>query len=288
MEQTLQALSAQTLGTDAWELIIVDNHSSEPVADWVRAPWHKQFKVVVESERGTVLARARGLRESRGEFIIFVDDDNVLDPDYLANALQIGREHPHLGVWGGVITLKFEINPPPWIGLYRSLLAEREVPADQWSNLIFDYDCTPVTAGLCLRRAAADVFIQRVANMPPGFRLGRQGSQLTNCEDIDLAWTACKHGWGMGLFCRLHLTHLIPPQRLSEDYLLRLQTGTTYSGVLLHALWGDTARPATSEKLARWFQVLSTRDLPRRAYLQATLVGQQRALRWLATTKPNP
>ena len=287
LERTLQALCAQTLPREHWELLIIDNNSVEPVADWARAPWHKSFRVIQEPKQGIAEARARGLQEARGEFVLFVDDDNILDCDYLAAALRIGRDHPQLGVWGGIIELDFETEPPAWIDQYRPLLAERRVEADQWSNLTFDHDCTPVTAGLCLRREVGQAFVERMSNLPPEFRLGRQGSQLTNCEDIDLAWTACKLGWGMGLFRKLRLTHLIPPGRLEEDYLLRLQTGTSFSFVLLHALWGEKAQITLGEKFARWFQILSAWDRPRRAYLTATFRGQQRAVRWLATAKAN-
>jgi len=287
LERALQALSVQTLSLEHWELLIIDNNSVEPVAHWVRAPWHKSFRVIEEPKQGIAEARARGLREARGEFILFVDDDNILDRDYLAAALRIGRDHPHLGVWGGVIELDFEAKPPAWIDQYRPLLAERRVDTNQWSNMIFDLDCTPVTAGLCLRREVAQAFVQRMQDLPTKFRLGRRGSQLTNCEDIDLAWTACKNGWGMGLFRNLRLTHLISSGRLEEDYLLRLQTGTSYSFVLLNALWGDNAEFTPGDKFARWFQILSTRDRPRRAFLTAIFRGQQRAVRWLATAKAN-
>ena len=287
LEKALQALRIQTLPHEHWELLIIDNNSADPVERWARAPWHQSFRVIAEPKQGIAQARARGLQEALGEFILFVDDDNILDRDYLAAALRIGREHPHLGVWGGVIELDFEVTPPVWIDQYRPLLAERRVDADQWSNLTFDHDCTPVTAGLCLRRQVGQAFVDRMNSLPPEFKLGRQGSQLTNCEDIDLAWTACKLGWGMGLFRSLRLKHLIPPGRLEEDYLLRLQTGTSFSFVLLHALWGAKAQISIGEKFARWFQILSARDRSRRAYLTATFRGQQRAIRWLATAKVN-
>ncbi len=283
LERTLKALAVQTLSPEHWELLIIDNNSDEPVAPWLKAPWHKSFRVIEEPQQGIDLARTCGLRKARGELILFVDDDNVLDADYLATALRIGRDHPRLGVWGGVIELEFEVSPPSWIDMYRPLLAERRLGTDQWSNLTFDCDCTPVTAGLCLRREVAQAFIQRMSNLPPELRLGRRGLQLTNCEDLDLAWTACKHGWGMGMFRDLRLVHLIPPQRLEKDYLLRLQEGTSYSFVILYALWGDKLRISPSETCARWIQIFSERDPVRQAFLKASFVGQKRGYRWLAT-----
>jgi len=285
LAKALQALSTQTLAADRWELLIIDNDSAEPVEGWVRAPWCKGMKVIREPERGINFARTRGLREARGELILFVDDDNVLEANYLATALRIGREHPQLGIWGGIIELEFEVKPPSWIDLYRATLAERLVERDVWSNLIFDGDSTPITAGCCLRRELAQAFVQRMENLPIEFRLGRRGSQLTNCEDIDLAWTACQHGWGMGLFRSLRLKHLIPPLRLEEDYLLRLTEGTAYSYVLLYALWGERSRLTLLDRCVRWWRIQKMRQMPLRGRMKSELRGQQRAHRWLKTPR---
>jgi glycosyltransferase involved in cell wall biosynthesis len=285
LEKALQALSMQTLAPAHWDLLIIDNDSAEPVEGWVRAPWCKNMRVIRESERGINFARTRGLREARGDLVLFVDDDNVLEANYLATALRIGSEHPQLGIWGGIIELEFEVKPPSWIDLYRPLLAERLVERDVWSNLIFDGDSTPITAGCCLRRELAQAFVRRMENLPAEFRLGRRGSQLTNCEDIDLAWTVCQYGWGMGLFRGLRLKHLIPPGRLEEDYLLRLSEGTAYSFILLNALWGQQSRLTLLDRCVRRYQIQKVRQLPLRARMKSELRGQQRAHRWLKTPR---
>ena len=49
-----------------------------------------------------------------GEILIFVDDDNVLDPNYLSRAAQLASNWPILGAWGaGLILPEFEVEPPP-------------------------------------------------------------------------------------------------------------------------------------------------------------------------------
>ena len=243
-ERTLAALKVQTLSTEQWELLIVDNLSDVPLDQVWDLSWHPQNGFVREEELGILPARVRGIKEAKAELILFADDDNILAPDYLEQALAIGATHPFLGVWGGSLTPEFETPPPAWVDEYRHLLACVEVDEDRWSNLRFSHATMPPTAGMCLRRAVADAFVAIVASDPRRKLLGRRGKhQLTNGEDTDLALTACDIGLGMGQFKHLRLTHLIPSRRLTEEYLLPLAEGTAYCAHILNALRGRPPTP---------------------------------------------
>jgi glycosyltransferase involved in cell wall biosynthesis len=239
LDRTLAALKAQTLTQEQWELILIDNRSDVALRDVLDLRWHPQSRMVREEDLGILPARVRGLKEAKAELILFVDDDNVLAPDYLEQAIAIGATHSFLGVWGGAIAPEFETPPPDWIGPFRHLLACVEVEEDRWSNLKFSYATIPPTAGMCLRRVVAETFVEVVRNDPRRKLLGRRGKQqLTNGEDTDLALTACDIGLGMGQFKRLRLTHLIPASRLRGDYLLSLAEGTAFCAHILGALRG--------------------------------------------------
>lgn len=237
--RSLLALREQTLPKNQWDLLVVDNSSEPPLADVINISWHPRGRLVVESELGILPARVRGIKEAKTDFLLFVDDDNLLEPDYLAQSLAIAEEFPFLGVWGGSISPEFESPPPPWIAEFHSLLACVAVPEDRWSNLRFTHATTPPTAGMCLRRVVADEFVRVVEVDSRRQFLGRRGkSGLTNGEDTDLALTACDMGLGTGQFSRLKMTHLIPRDRLDESYLIRFAEGTYYSGLILEALRG--------------------------------------------------
>jgi glycosyltransferase involved in cell wall biosynthesis len=78
LRRTLESLRAQTLPTKEWELLLVDNASSEPLASRWDLRWHDNALHVREEELGLTPARLRGIRQSRGRLLIFVDDeDNV-------------------------------------------------------------------------------------------------------------------------------------------------------------------------------------------------------------------
>src|SRR5438045_2489860 len=84
----LSVLETQTLPREKWELLLVDNASSPNRAPRPDLAWHPRARLVVEKQPGLTPARLRGIRESKGGLLIFVDDDNVLDPDFLETALR--------------------------------------------------------------------------------------------------------------------------------------------------------------------------------------------------------
>jgi glycosyltransferase involved in cell wall biosynthesis len=83
LTRVLAALRVQTLPTAGWELLVIDNASKEPVAGRFDLSWHPHGRHVREDELGLTPARLRWIAEARAELLVFVDDDNVLDPDYL-------------------------------------------------------------------------------------------------------------------------------------------------------------------------------------------------------------
>src|SRR5260370_10394712 len=95
------ALRDQRPPYDRCELVVVDNRSDEPLADRIDLAWHPDAHIVREESLGLTPARLRGIRESRGDLLVFVDDDNVLDADFLATAHRISQERPFLGSWRG-------------------------------------------------------------------------------------------------------------------------------------------------------------------------------------------
>ncbi len=288
LQRTLEGLKRQTLAMQEWTLTIVDNLST-PAVDASIVSWHPEGKVVREEELGLTPARLRGIALAAAPFIVFVDDDNVLAPDYLSKVLEISRDHPHLGAWGaGVLEPGFEVPPPEWTKPYWKLVAVGNVGADKWSNLGMGPE-VPCGAGLCVRRQVADAYAEKVRNHPLRRRLDRTGTSLLSGGDTDLALTACSLGMGVGNFIRLQLTHLIPAERLEKLYLLRLQRMMAASEVLrrwsegqnIHRIWPlrilDRCRALALPGLEREFRLAS---------LRGTFEGRRLAQLWSTFSPP--
>ena len=146
-----------------------------------------------------------------------VDDDNVLQSDYLVKAARIADHWPQLGTWGGQCIAEFEAAPPEWTKAYWSWIAIRELSQDTWSNSVLDGAAMPVGAGMCVRRRVALHFRDQILRNPSRLALGRIGQQLTGCEDTDLCFASCKLGLGNGTFRSLQLTHIIPQAQLCSN-----------------------------------------------------------------------
>ena len=234
LERVLKGLAGQTLSSDRWELLLVDNASETVLAQSVALNWHPHSRHVREERLGLANARIRGIKEAKGDLLVFVDDDNVLAPDYLTTALEIGRQWPMMGAWGGQTIPEFEISPPAWTKPHWHFLAIDQFERDCWSNQT-TCGTHPCGAGMCIRKTVALRWTALVESDPRRSRLGRQGDRLLCCEDTDMAYTACDMGLGMGKFTKLRLTHLIPAERLTEDYLLGVAAGVAYSCVILES-----------------------------------------------------
>ena len=72
---------------------------------------------------------------------------------------------------------------------------------------------------------------------------GRKGKSLVGHEDYEIAFVGCSLGLGMGVFPELRMTHLIPKERVSDEYILRLAEGNEISGALLAYKWQGKAPP---------------------------------------------
>jgi glycosyltransferase involved in cell wall biosynthesis len=249
LEKVLQSLKEQTLPTDKWELLLIDNASDFSELSQIRLNWHPNARYIREEKLGLTPARLRGIRESIGQVIVFVDDDNILDLHYLENTLTISKDFQCIGAWGGKVLPEFEAPPPSWSKPYLGLLAIRDFQADQWSNIQHWYESMPCGAGLCVRREVAKEYSNYVNRDPRRADMDRKGNLLTSCGDSDLALTACDLGLGTGLFTSLKVTHLIPAQRLAEDYLLRLVEGLAYSQIILKYLRGRELPPSSWKSL---------------------------------------
>jgi len=239
LERTLASLKRQTLPQELWELLVVDNASAIPVAGVHDLSWHSNWRHLLESKLGLTMARIRGIVESTSEVILFVDDDNVLAPNYLSNVLEIMRREPQLGVIGaGRLEPEFEETPEPGLMPYTPMLALRTVAASRWSNDPQD-QTIPWGAGMAVTRGVADRYRNIILADPLKQRLDRAGNTLNSCGDDEFSWVACEMGLGKGVFTELQVTHLIGRARTQREYLLRLAEGHAFSRAFLMHIHGS-------------------------------------------------
>ncbi len=274
LERTLSGLKSQTLPLAEWELCIVDNHS--PAENRVResdVAWHPHGQIVFETRRGSQNARRAGVHATKAPLIVCVDDDNILAPDYLEQALATAEAHPEFGAWGGATEGDWETPPPRWTEEFHCYIAVRDLGPDllHAKGDRFGPDFTPNGTGMVLRRSVALAWSEQLARTPQLTTLGRTGGALGAHDDIDMAWAAFPLGLEVAYVPTLRLRHIIPPARLTRQYLGRLLHGMAYSGQFFAA--SRSGEPPAPPVRFAWLRKL-------RRYLQTGAFASPRAYVW--------
>lgn len=116
----LQALARQTLPPHRFEVLIIDNASTDLTATYatqfIQAHPDLPFRYLYEPSKGLAHARNRGIQEAAGEVILYIDDDAEAQPDLLAVYAHFFDNHPQAAGAGGRILPAFTEAPrPAWI-----------------------------------------------------------------------------------------------------------------------------------------------------------------------------
>lgn len=113
VESVLPQLTGET------ELLIVDNTSTDETPDIANrlAMAHPQIRLWSEPRLGICFARNAALAQAKGEYVLFFDDDETVEPGWLNAYCQFLRHPPSelVAAVGGGIIPNFETAPPPWI-----------------------------------------------------------------------------------------------------------------------------------------------------------------------------
>ncbi|MBR3926031.1 MAG: glycosyltransferase family 2 protein [Akkermansia sp.] len=92
LERTLQSVYKQTFGD--YEIVIIDDGSTDRTAEILSKQADARLRVFHQSNSGVSVARNKGIREARGEFIAFLDGDDIWVCNHLEIALKFFRDYP--------------------------------------------------------------------------------------------------------------------------------------------------------------------------------------------------
>lgn len=198
----------------AWELIVVDNGNGEE-ASGVATEFAARLPIraVREPTPGLGNARNRGVAAAQGRYICWTDDDVMLAPGWLAAYCDAFLRHPEAAVFGGKVIPRLEPSPTtawfqprmkhwPLAGpvAYRDF-GDSELP------LAPRVDRLPWGANFAVR-----AFEQKAIRFDPGVAsLGDETDMI--CRLLIAGAT----GWWVPTSL---VTHVIPPERQTRDYLL--------------------------------------------------------------------
>lgn len=121
VKDALDSILKQTLSTGEFEILIIDNGSTDATAEVVKEFMAKsnQISYYFAPEPGLHVGRHVGTREAKGEILVFIDDDVIATPKWL-EAIKNTFNNPKVGLVGGKILPKWEGDIPDWINLFKS------------------------------------------------------------------------------------------------------------------------------------------------------------------------
>jgi glycosyltransferase involved in cell wall biosynthesis len=123
LEKTLRSLVTLDYPSEHFEVLIVDNGSTDDtpdVAERIRATHPEAgIRYMFEPTPGSTAARHRGAKEARGDILVFTDDDIEASPGWLASIGNVLQD-PSVHMVGGRSLPRFETVPPDWVGTFRN------------------------------------------------------------------------------------------------------------------------------------------------------------------------
>lgn len=223
IEPTLQHLLCQKNTHFEWEIILIDNASTDNTTQVARHilttqnPQSIPYRLETEPTPGVGNARKLGFKIAKFEFICFVDDDNWLNNNYLHTAFDIMQQNPNLAACGGKGTAVANTPLPKWFKRFERVYACGK--QNDTEGLVSDKQMYLYFAG-CVVRLSAWQKLQE-ANFTLT-QLSRTGTQLTSGEDVEICQAFRLAGYQLYYSPNLCFQHFMTENRLNTTYLKKL------------------------------------------------------------------
>lgn len=229
LPETIRHLGAQKIsGKIPWEIIVVDNNSTDKTVAVAESLWKEirksniNLRIVTQKTPGLIFARHKGVKAAKYEYVLFCDDDNWLANNYLSVAYATISRNERMGALGGIGYPVFEgqASPPGWFEQIRTAYALG--PQASKTGKVPEH-CHLYGAGMVtLRKLYLDSY---PANFP-SLLTGRVGKSLLSGEDTEYCHRLRLQNYDIHYDSNLVFKHFIPQDRLTIEYKARLLAGT--------------------------------------------------------------
>lgn len=218
-----------------WEIIIVNNASTDNTVEIIQNIWKQatpanaDCRIIHESRPGQMHARITGAQHAKYECLIFCDDDNLLDENYIIIAHEVIFKKESIGAAGGQnLPVTDAVAYPAWFDEYGHYYAIG-IPAKKSGDITGRGFI--LGAGMVTR---CSLFLKMFDERYPSLLKGRNGEQLTTGDDFEYCKRLLLGGYTFHYDERLKLDHFIPKDRLTIDYRNRLLEGIMQSREVLN------------------------------------------------------
>ncbi len=253
------SLLEQEYDSSRFEVLIIDNHSSDNTREIcekiIRSSPGKRIEYYLEKNRGLSHARNRGIKESKGQILAFIDDDAVADSHWLLN-IDNALSDKSIHAVGGKVLPIFDKPRPPWLSSgIDSMLTILDL-GDQTG--VFEYPFNgPCGTNMAFRKSVLD----KVGYFDPD--LGRHGNKLLCGEETDLLMRMQTTGMNFVYTPHCIVHHHVPESRLTKTCVRKRAFHQGYSIALLALKRGSFVNTVAKDIKSIFFKRKSVSDSAR-------------------------
>lgn len=229
LDQTLAEMRNLSVpeGVD-WELLVVNNKCTDATDETI-AKYSQSLPIrrLYEPEAGVSNARNCAVREARGEYIMWTDDDVLVAPNWMTAYVAAFHAFPDAAIFGGDIKPWFEGDSPAW------LTDNWQVVKNAYATRDFGNSTAPITkftipygANCAIRTSEQRRYIFDPA-------LGNNGSRWLRCEETNLILRMLEDGVPGRWVPDAPVRHYIPRERQTLAYLRQYYYGLGQSTALV-------------------------------------------------------
>lgn len=219
----LQSIAEGDLLHSEYEIVLVDNNSNDNTKAecdrFVERYPDIKFNYCVERQQGLSYARNCGIRQAKGDLLVYVDDDALVNKEYLSTYADFFARNGNAVAAGGPILPQYDgCEEPEWMSHYTRQLVTGKLYLGERERE-FPHDAFPGGGNAAYRKSVFDAV--GLFNV----ELGRKGNSLIGAEEKDLFDKMTSRGMKFYYLPTAILYHLIPPKKLTKDYFNRLTYG---------------------------------------------------------------
>ncbi|NLM67282.1 MAG: glycosyltransferase family 2 protein, partial [Enterococcus sp.] len=207
----LDSLINQTVSGEFYEVIVVNNNSTDSTLNIAEryAKNHKNFRVVTEIRQGLSIARNRGFKESKYDWVSYIDDDAKAYPNYVERMTSTIEKY-NFDCFGGMYY--------PW---YRNTerprwLSEKFGQSVKHKEQVALLDNGSITGNVC-------VFRKKPLEEIGGFSedLGMSGERIGYGEETFVQFQLQERGYSVGFDPELCILHQVHPSKMKVSWHIK-------------------------------------------------------------------
>jgi glucosyl-dolichyl phosphate glucuronosyltransferase len=252
LQITLESFAALKIpSTLSWELLVVDNNSTDDTAATVRRFTKRlgpSVRYIFEGRQGRSAALNAGIAQASGDVVAFTDDDVILDPEWLAQLCR-AFDDPSVSAVGGRILPLWNHPQPKWL----EMDGQQAVVNFDFGDKAQEIQIAPMGANSAFRK---EIFSKYGL-----FRLdlGVRGSKHTiTCDDTEFGGRLMAAREKIVYWPTAVIHHPVEPHRTTKKYFL---TWYFYNGVSLTRTGGLPTEGVFYFGVPRWLYGRLARDV---------------------------